>query len=166
MKRLSLIGIVLLLCSNLYAFNFPWSDKRKASIQEVINGTVEIKENIKDISLGFIIKNIRNANKLVFDVKEDVNSEGFFTGKKSDDEKFEITLKGTKELKEFYTTLDSKNPNIKKKILNYKKDITQYALSLKDKLEHERFDLKQLKLDLKTAPNNYNNDLYFQQLLN
>jgi len=159
MKRLSLIGIIFLLLSNLNAFDLPWeSDKRKASIKEVINGTVEVKENIKEISLEFIIENIQNANKLVSDLKEDVNSEGFFTGKKSDDEKFEIIIEGTKELKDFYVELDSQNPEIKEKILNYKKDIVQYSISLQEKLRNEKSNLKNLKFDLKVAPNNYKND--------
>jgi hypothetical protein len=52
MKRLGFVGIVFVILSSLNAFDFFWDpDKRQADIKEVIDGTIKIKENIKDISL-------------------------------------------------------------------------------------------------------------------
>ena len=148
-KALHILFLILITTSISYAWS--WKDKKEASITEIMNGTVTIKEDLKEISIDYIKKGANESVDLINELKEDVASKNFFGGDKTDKEKFEIMYKGIKEIRDFYIALDSRKSDVRDEFTGSIQNIREYMISVNKKVSIEEKELEKLKNELNNS---------------
>ena len=121
--------------------------QKDISINDIVDETQKVKDNVKDLSENYVINNIKKYNELISEMKNEVNSKSWFFLKKSDADKFGIILNGVEQIKDFYLGLNKNKVRIKKQMISYVNDIVNFSGEIVAKISKEKLDKGTLERD-------------------
>ncbi len=123
-------------------------------IEQIVDQTRDIQDDIRDLSQNYVIGNIRKYNQMVQDIHAEVAAKKWGLFEKDEQEKFAILLDGIKEIRDFYWRVLQRNQNgrVEKSLLGYVQQVNEFAGRIERNLKHEqdtRADLEERLIFLK-----------------
>ncbi|NWH04802.1 hypothetical protein [Desulfobacter latus] len=125
------------------------------SIKEIVDQTQEVKDDIKDLSSNYVIKNIKQYNQMIEEIKDEAGSRKWFLFKRDDAEQFDILYNGIKEIRDFYQDLKKQNKNgkITKELRAYARQIDDFIAVIPRKIAENNQTKQMLQDQLKHLEN-------------
>lgn len=110
------------------------------TVEEIVDETREVKEEIKNLSENYVIENIREYNAIVADIKKEVSSRKWFLFKKDDKDKYTIIFEGIEEIRDFYSELqqEGRKEEVRADLLSHVTSIQQFTKAIPIKIEAEQ----------------------------
>ena len=131
--------------------------EKELTIEEIVDETQEIKDDVKGLSKEYVIDNVKKYNSMTSEMRSEVNSKDWFLFEKEDSEKFEIILDGIGEISDFYNDLAERRDAVKKKLKSYINDIQNFEDTIDNKVANEELINNNLLLDLEKLNINVSN---------
>ena len=120
-------------------------NEKPPSVEEIIQETKEIKDEVKDLSQNYVIESIKKYNKMIADIRTEVNSKSWFIYEKTDAEKFQVILDGIEEMKDFYNRLNKEKQDVRKEMFSYIESVKSFSKELDRKIPEEKREKERLE---------------------
>lgn len=104
--------------------------KKNLSVEDIVEETLEIKDEVRDLSEDYIIRSIKEYNGLIAEMRSEINSKTWYIFEKTDADRFNLIVDGIGEIKDLYVGLKKKKQNVRERMLSYIEEIRRFEAEL------------------------------------